>query len=249
MDKKQQVSIPKYIWVIAGILVICIIFLIVVQVPFSQKLGDYNKKHDSAAAEISKYNSYLANASQISKNIVEMSTTYEKQSEKLFVNGTKTADDIKVMLEKLDYAPTSVSVQPGVQDSEGRMSSAGDPLYTTIVKLNFTGTEEEIVNTLKYFESESKGSYYVSKVTVKPAQESEDIAVVSEDVEEGSGDESGDNQSSTASSKASSRASAQDSNNEDNGDKIQTELTINLYYFNQAMNVGTSESSADSSAS
>lgn len=246
MDKKQQISIPKYIWVIAGILVICIIFLIVVQVPFSQKLGDYNKKHDSAAAEISKYNYYLANASQISKSIVEMSKEYETKSEKLFVNGTKTADDIRTMIEKLDYEPTSVSVQPGVQDSEGRMSSAGDPLYTTIVKLTFTATEEEIINTLKYFESESKGSYYISQISVKPAQESQDIAIVSEDEEsQASGDGS---EAASSSSASSSKTSIPNSDNTDNGDKIDAELTINLYYFNQAMNVGTSSASDESSA-
>ena len=153
MDKKQQINIPKYIWVIAGVLVICIIFLIVVQVPFSQKLGKYNSDHQSATAEISMYNDYLARAKEVSNSIVSMKAEYEKESDKLFVNGTKTADDIRDMLINLNYDPTSLNVQKGVVDDQGRASSAGDPLHKTIATFTFVSTEEEIVKKLKYFAS------------------------------------------------------------------------------------------------
>ena len=55
MDKKQ-INIPKYIWIIAAILAVCIIFLIFVQVPFSKKLPVYNAAHTSAVAQINQYN-------------------------------------------------------------------------------------------------------------------------------------------------------------------------------------------------
>lgn len=233
MDKKQQ-SIPKFIWVIAGVLVVCIIFLIMVQVPFSQKFDTYQKDHASAASEISMYNDYLRREKEVSQNVAKMKAKYEAESQKLFVNGTKTADDIRDMLVDLDYDPTQLSVQKGVVDSEGRVSSSGDPLYTTIVEYQFSATEEELIKTLAYFEKESKGSYYVTNVNTRPANRDDDevLASVPDDKTDESGTESGA-ASSESSSKASSAAvSTLNSSVDRNGDKIEATMTIKLYYFN-----------------
>ena len=57
MDKKQ-LKIPTYFLVIIFALILCIIFVFVVQIPFSQKLDTYNRDHESVTAQISKYNDY-----------------------------------------------------------------------------------------------------------------------------------------------------------------------------------------------
>ena len=165
-NKKQQINIPKYIWIIAGILVLCIIFLIFVQVPFSKKLPVYNEAHTSAVAEISKYNDYLARADEVQKSIEQMKEKYEKESDKLFVNATKTTDDIRAMLKKLNYDLSTLSVQKGVADALGRTSSTGDPLYSTVINFEFTATKQKMLETLDYFESESNGSYYISQLSL-----------------------------------------------------------------------------------
>ena len=61
MDKKQ-LKIPTYFLVIIFALILCIIFVFVVQIPFSQKLDTYNRDHESVTAQISKYNDYLNRA-------------------------------------------------------------------------------------------------------------------------------------------------------------------------------------------
>ncbi|MGN1456342.1 MAG: hypothetical protein ACI4XP_00155 [Acutalibacteraceae bacterium] len=165
-NKKPQINIPKYIWIIAAILAVCLIFLIFVQVPFSNKLPAYNAAHTSAVAQISQYNDYLARADEVQKNIDAMKKMYEKESNKLFINATKTSDDIRAMLKKLDYDLSTLSVQKGVADAAGRSSSTGDPLYSTVINFSFTATKQKMLETFKYFESESNGSYYISQLSI-----------------------------------------------------------------------------------
>lgn len=165
-NKKPQINIPKYIWIIAAILAVCLIFLIFVQVPFSNKLPKYNEAHASAVSQINQYNDYLARADEVQKSIDSMKQKYEKESEKLFVNATKTSDDIRSMLKKLNYDLSTLSVQKGVVDASGTVSSTGDPLYSTVINFEFTATKQKMLETFNYFESESNGSYYISELNI-----------------------------------------------------------------------------------
>lgn len=181
-NKKQQINIPKYIWIIAAILAVCIIFLIFVQVPFSNKLPEYNAAHTSAVAQINQYNDYLARADQVQQNIDNMKKQYEKESDKLFVNATKTTDDIRAMLKKLNYDLSTLSVQKGVVDGAGRVSSTGDPLYSTVINFAFTATKQKMLETFNYFEAESNGSYYISQLSInKPDNNGEESAKISDE--------------------------------------------------------------------
>lgn len=185
MDKKQ-INIPKYIWIIAAILAVCIIFLIFVQVPFSKKLPEYNAAHTSAVAQISTYNDYLARADSVQKSIDEMKKKYEKESDKLFINATKTSDDIRAMLKKLNYDLSTLSVQKGVADSAGRVSSTGDPLYSTVINFSFTATKQKMLETFNYFESESNGSYYISQLNISKAENNQNAGETSVSTTDGS---------------------------------------------------------------
>ena len=181
-NKKQQINIPKYIWIIAAILAVCIIFLIFVQVPFSNKLPEYNAAHTSAVAQINQYNDYLARADQVQQSIDNMKKQYEKESDKLFVNATKTTDDIRAMLKKLNYDLSTLSVQKGVVDGAGRVSSTGDPLYSTVINFAFTATKQKMLETFNYFEAESNGSYYISQLSInKPDNNGEESAKISDE--------------------------------------------------------------------
>ena len=187
MDKKQQIKIPTYIWIIAAILVICIIFLIFVQVPFSKAYPTYEKNHTSAVTEISKYNDYLARADEVQASIDTMKAQYEEESDKLYVNAKKTAQDIRDMLKKLDYDLSTLSVTEGIMDIQGRASSTGDPLYTTTIKFTFTASYQKMLDTFEYFETESDGSYYISSMTISGVEDEEGewqkMAITSRDYE------------------------------------------------------------------
>lgn len=173
MDKKQQITIPKFLWVLAGILVVCIIFLIAVQIPFSGKIDKYNSDHASATSQIEQWKDYLARSEEVTKKVEEMKAECSKLNENLTINVSKTADDIRDMLKNVDYDAQSFSVSEGKADRKGGTSATGDPLYVTNIRFTFTASEKKLIETLNYFEVQSKGSYYVSKISIKEKAEDE----------------------------------------------------------------------------
>lgn len=162
MDKKQ-VTIPNFVWVIAVVLILCILFMIFVQTPYNKEAPKYDADHASATSQIDMYKDYLARADEVSKSIVDMSDQYAEISKKMFVNAATTADDIRDMLKKLGYSLSNLSVTEG--SPTGVISSDGDPLYRTNISYTFTTTKQKALETLKYFEDESQGAYYISNIT------------------------------------------------------------------------------------
>ena len=174
MENKQQMKIPKFIWALAVILVICLIFLIAFQVPFSQKIDTYAKDHASAEAQISQYKDYIARSTEVKSKISKLQKEVSETNVKLTVNASKTADDVREMLKNIDYDFSTLSVQEGQPDEEGRMSETGDPLYATSITFSFTSTEQKLVETLKYFESKSDGSYFITRMNIKKPEKYSD---------------------------------------------------------------------------
>ena len=165
MDKKQ-LKIPTYFLVIIFALILCIIFVFVVQIPFSQKLDTYNRDHESVTAQISKYNDYLNRANEVSTKNAEMKAEYEANSRKLFSNANMSPDDIRDALTAFNYDLVSLDISEGVVDPKGRSAVAGEPLYLTNVKYKFIGTEDNIRSTLDYLETQSEGAYFVNDISV-----------------------------------------------------------------------------------
>lgn len=173
MDKKQQFKIPKFVIAIAIILVVALLFLIFVFMRFTGTLDTYEKDHASATAEINKYQDYLNRSTEVQASIDQMKAQYEKESAALTVNPRSTLDDIRKMLSTLGYDLSSLSVGEPAADPAGRQSATGDPLYTTTISYAFNTTEAKMLETLRYFESESDGSYFISKLTLTRGDDAE----------------------------------------------------------------------------
>ncbi len=222
MDKKQQVALPKFIWALAAILVICIIFLVAVQIPFGQKIETYNSEHAAAESQVSEYMYYLKNADTIKAAVDQMESEASEKNAKLTVDPNKTVDDIRDLLAKHQMDLTTLSITAGVADQAGGVSASGDPLYVSTLKYNFISTQQKIVETLGYFENESQGAYIISGISIE--EEELDKTVTS-------GEDS---------SKVSAPSAQQ---------LFNTTLTIKLYYFDMSKNTGASmTSTAESSA-
>lgn len=182
MDKKQ-LKIPGYIWGIAFVLVLCIIYLIVVQIPFMQAKPGLDAEHASAQSQIAIYEEYANNASTYQAKINKMIAEYQEKSAVLFINATQTRDEIYTMIDNFKYQPLSVSVAEGQLDSQGRTSSSGEPLYTTTVVLRMQISSSMLLETLDYYEGNlgdksAEGAYYISSVSLQQITEGEDAKVV-----------------------------------------------------------------------
>ena len=221
MDKKQQASLPKFIWVLAGILVVCIIFLIAVQIPFSQKIEKYNNDHASAESEISKYEYYLKNADTITAEVARLESECSEKNAKLSVDPNKTIDDIRDLIAKHGMDLTTLSISEGVADPQGGVSASGDPLYVSTVTYNFIQTRQKIIETLGYFEKESKGAYFISNIAISQQDEKTNAATTEE--------------SSTVSVTPASQL-------------YNTTLTIKLYYFDTTASEKSNASSSGESS-
>lgn len=165
-NKKQSAQIPGAVWVILGIFVIAIAFLIIVQLPFNEKKPKYEKDHASATAQISTYEDYLRRYEEVEAQIAEMKAEYDTKSKGLYIKPNETADDIQQMLTSTNVSLQSFDVQEGVADASGAISGVGDPLYNTDIRISFTSSREKMIETFKYFESQSKGRYFITNVSV-----------------------------------------------------------------------------------
>lgn len=169
MDKKGFVF-PKYLIAIILILVVCLIFLIAVQIPFaSQKLPVYNRDHASATSQINVYKDYLNRASAVEADIKRMQQEYEEKNRQLSVDPDQTVDDIRDMLIQIGYDPSTITVSNSSADSKGRVAATGDPLYQTTIGFTFTASKQDMLDTFRYFEAESKGSYFITSLAITPA--------------------------------------------------------------------------------
>ena len=165
-QSKQQLVIPGFVWAIAVIIILCIVFMFLVQAPFSEKIDKYNADHASAQSQIALFEDYLARADEVEAKIAKMKEEYNEESKKLHVNATEFPNDVRNMVNQLNIQLDSVSSSEGSTDSAGRVSSTGDPLYVSTISLAFSGTEADLPSALDYFEIESDGSYYVESLTV-----------------------------------------------------------------------------------
>lgn len=185
MDKKQ-LKIPGYIWGIAFVLVLCIIYLIVVQIPFMQAKPGLDAEHASAQSQIAIYQEYTDNASTYQQKINAMIAEYQEKSAILFVNATQTREEIYTMIDNFKYQPMSVSVAQGQKDSQGRTSSSGEPLYTTTVVLTMQISSSMLLETLDYYEGNlddrsAEGAYYISSVSLQQVTEGESQQIVKDE--------------------------------------------------------------------
>lgn len=167
MDKnKQQLKIPGFAIAIGVIVLVSILFLIFVFLKFTGQIDKYNADHASATSQISVYQDYLNRKVEVEEEIEKMKAEFNAKSANLTVNPRSTLDDIRNMLVNLGYDLSTLAVGAATPDAAGRMSATGDPLYTTAISYNFTTTEEKMLETIRYFEEESDGSYYISNITL-----------------------------------------------------------------------------------
>ncbi len=168
MNSKKQLKISKFIIAIAIILILCIIFLLAVQVPFLQKKDTYEASHASAVSQINYYNSYLDNASAVEAKIASMLEEYQTKNPILYSNAGKTPNEIRAMLKNLKYEIESLSISTGNEDRLGRSTVEGGRLFSTRITFGFSGTIENLKKSLDYLELKADGAYYVNSIDIEP---------------------------------------------------------------------------------
>lgn len=217
-------SFPKYIIAVIAIVLVAILFFFLVQMPFMQKQPELEKQHQADASQLKIYQDAYADRENLAARVSSMKAQYEKDSEELFINATKSPQDIMDMINASKVRPTTYSVSEQTVDPKGRTSSSGEPLYSTNISIVFDSIDEtQIATVLDYFEAQSEGAYYIDNINIA-AEKKEDAEKTAEEAEE---------------SEEKEKSKAESSNSKTNGDlnslyfsgKYQVSVTLMLYYF------------------
>lgn len=221
MENKNK--IPTYVFALIAIVIVAVIYIFVVQIPFSKAQPGLEAEHQSAASQLKIYEDAFADIENLRKDVSDMKAKYEKDSASLFINASQSPKDIMKMLKESKTQPTTYKISEQKVDDKGRKSSGGDLLYSTDISITFDALDDaQIKSVLNYFESASNGAYYVDKIDIKAVERnSQDIAKESTD------EESGKDESKAESSKSSG-------NNLSSlyfTGKYQVTITLKLYYF------------------
>lgn len=217
-------SIPKYIFGIIAIVLLAIIFIFTVQVPFSKAQPELEKQHQSDASQLKIYQDAYADRVNLASRVSSMKAQYEKDSKELFVNATKSPEDIMKMLNSSKVLPTTYSVSEQVVDDKGRSSSSGEPLYSTNISISFDSLDEtQLLTVLDYFESQSEGAYYINNLSVTSIEKNNADTTAATDDGEDSKPESSAN--------TNNKASNGDLNSLYFTGKYNVNIQLMLYYF------------------
>lgn len=218
-------SIPKYIFGIIAIVLVAIIFIFTVQVPFAQKQPELEKQHQADASQLKIYQDAYANRESLAANVSSMKAKYEKDSQDLFINATKSPQDIMDMISASKVQPTTYSVSEQTADSKGRTSSSGEPLYSTNISIIFNSLDEtEIATVLDYFEAQSEGAYYIDNISIAAIQKEDTKTTVDE------AEESEENEKSKVENTDNTAVNG-DYNTLYFSGRYQVSITLMLYYF------------------
>lgn len=214
METKNK--IPKYVFALIAIVLVAIIYLFVVQIPFSQQQPKLEAQHQADASQLKIYEDTFADIDNFRKEVSDMKAKYEKDSASLFINANQSPKDVMDMLKKSKTQPTTYSIAKQKKDDKGRQSSGGDLLYSTDISIVFDSLDDAQIKTvLNYFESVSNGAYYVDKIDIK-AIEKRNIEDTSEE---------------SSKEESSKKGSSNNLSSLYFTDKYQVNMTLKLYYF------------------
>lgn len=162
--KKQK--IPASIIAFIVLLIAFALILILLVSPTITNISVYNSKHQEITAKIDDYEAVLADQANVEAKIEEMTKQYNENQENLYVDAKSSVEDLQAIFADLGIDMSSLNRGDSVQDSQGRASKGGIPLYYTNLSFSYTGSKDKTLELIHYLEQESKGCYFINSVTM-----------------------------------------------------------------------------------
>lgn len=172
--KKTKIPVPIIMFV--ALVIVFVIILLALIVPTATNLSTYNNTHESISAEVADYDDVLANQASVESQIDEMTKQYNENQETLYVDAKSSVEDLQAIFSDLGISMTSLTRGESVQDSQGRTSMGGIPLYYTNLSFSYTGSKAKTLQLIHYLEQESKGCYFIDSLTMTEIESSSDYA-------------------------------------------------------------------------
>lgn len=161
---KQKIP-ASIIAFIVLLIAFALIFVLLVS-PTITNISVYNSKHQEITAKIDDYEAVLADQANVEAKIEEMTKQYNENQANLYVDAKSSVEDLQAIFADLGIDMSSLNRGDSVQDSQGRVSKGGIPLYYTNLSFSYTGSKDKTLELIHYLEQESKGCYFINSVSM-----------------------------------------------------------------------------------
>lgn len=143
-------------------------------IPTFKKMPEYNTKHTQVTTDIAEFEKVLANQPSVEAKIEELQNTYNTTQSELYIDANSSIEDLQAIFQELGITMTTLSRGEGVQDTMGRASKGGFPLYTTSLNFTFDSDINTTQRLIHYLEQESKGCYFIDQLSLSPLENNAD---------------------------------------------------------------------------
>ncbi len=147
-----------------GLVLVLLLYFNFVFTPMNVKVAQLDAEHQKNTQQIQLYDRQMGKADELKNKIAEMQQELEQTGQSTAVNGKAVAEDIDAACRAAGIVPAGIQVN-GETVVKNKTSWQGKPLCSVSVKLNAVCTNAQLTNLLHYFESQTKGAYYVNTVT------------------------------------------------------------------------------------
>lgn len=161
---KQKIP-ASIIAFIVLLIAFALIFVLLVS-PTITNISTYNREHQEIMAKIDDYEAVIADQANVEAKIEEMTNQYNENQANLYVDAKSSVEDLQAIFADLGIDMSSLTRGDSVQDSQGRTSKGGIPLYYTNLSFSYTGSKDKTLELIHYLEQESKGCYFINSVSM-----------------------------------------------------------------------------------
>lgn len=164
-------KIPKFIYLLIGTIIAIVLFVIFVLTPLIQNSGAMKQKHITTQQLIRDYDSALETQEQIEAEIKKNQNDCKTKEEEIFVNLDKSSKLIEAYCSKNNIKLKTYTIADPKEDSMGRVSTGGYPVYTVNISISYVDTYEKTMSLLKYLENPENGCFYIKSCTLSQQAE------------------------------------------------------------------------------
>ncbi len=174
---KSSQNIPKSIIFFVLLLALFFVLLVVMFIPTFTKIPVYQSNHKTAVSQVEQYESVLADQAEIEAKIEQLTKEYDEKQSELYIDSKSSVEDLQSIFTKLKINISSLTRNEGIADPQGRKSTGGIPLYTTVLNFSYNGNIETTKKLIHYLEQESKGCYFINSLNMSPIEDSKNYVV------------------------------------------------------------------------
>ncbi len=161
-------KIPKFLYVLVITIVVALIFWITIGQSLLTQAPKMMQEHKANVQLVAEYDEALKIEDEIEAEIKKNQEEFNATQDRLFVDMNASTKEIEDYSDKNNIRLYNYSISEPAADSQGRTSSAGYPVMTVSINLNFDTSYDKAMGFMKYIEDGSKGCYYINSCSMSP---------------------------------------------------------------------------------